>query len=419
MEKEFLPPQDYRLWRYGIISSLLHRTPNDPPLSTMINAIVQKTYLTPHGELRRIAASTIRDWYYHYCANGVDALANKSHRDRGGSAVPEHLQNALTDFRKTQPHWTIQKMLETLKKNGQWDGRTPSKSAIYRFTVANKLNRSLSVPQEPVRSFEYPHFGNLWSADFLHGPKVHCGRQRCKVYLSAIIDDATRYIVAARFHTAEDTRSFLSDLLLAIRRFGIPHRLYTDNGAAFRSQHLSFMSAKLQIAMPHTPPGEPRGRGKIERFFRSVRDGFLSDNKATTLDKINADFSEWLNHYHNKIHSTLGMSPLNRKLMDEGPVLKQIPATQNIDDIFRLEIIKKVGSDGCIRMMNKRFEVRDAVPGEPLSVYYLPWETEYIMVGPDKRIAKVLDLHKNAQRFDKPIRKNSNQKEQNNDKTNQ
>jgi len=416
MENSLPKPPDYRLWRFGIISSLLHRGENDPPLQHMIRELAQKSYLTPRGEMRQLTEGVIRDWYYRYRNHGIDALANKTRQDRGEHAVPIPLQQALTNLRQTQPHWTVKKLLDSARKSNLWNGRNPSKTTLYRFAVAHNLKRQPAIVVQPVRSFEYPHFGNLWSADFLHGPKVHCGRQRCKTYLNAIIDDATRYVVAARFHTAEDTRNFLSDFLLAIRRFGLPHRLYTDNGAAYRSHHLSFIAAKLSIAMPHTLPRQPRGRGKIERFFRTVRESFLADNTAITLDKLNEDFTAWLNHYHNKPHSSLGMSPLARKLVDSGPELKHLPATQNVNDIFRLEVTKKVASDGCIRMLNKRFEVRDALPGEIVTVYYLPWETEYVMVGPDKLIAKALDTNRNAMRFDKPKRLNANQKEVSNDK---
>lgn len=413
MEKESMLPPDYRLWRYGIISPLLHRGENDPPLGAMIKELSHKSYLTPRGEIRNVTAGAIRDWYYHYQHLGIEALDNKPRRDRGGSTVPENLQKMLRHFRQAHPQLTIKKILDMLKRKELWDGHSPSKSALYRFTAANNLNRNPIAPTQPVRSFQYPHFGNLWSADFLHGPKVHIGRHRQKTYLNAIIDDATRYIVAAHFHTTENTHSFLNDFLLAIRRFGIPHRLYTDNGAAYRSRHLALIAAKLSVAMPHTLPYQPRGRGKIERFFRTVRDGFLADNTDTTIKKLNESFTTWLNQYHNKPHSALGMSPLNRRMIDEGPELKLIPPTQNINDIFRIEILKKVGSDGCIRMMKKRFEVRDALPGEKITVYYLPWETEYILTGPDKIIAKVLDSHKNSQRFNKPKRQNANQKEQN------
>jgi putative transposase len=111
-----------------------------------------------------------------------------------------------------------------------------------------------------VRSFEYPHFV---CADFMHGPQAAKGKDK-KAILHAIIDDATT-IVAARFHLSEDTRALISDLMIAVQRFGIPKRFYTDNGSA-RSNHLAHVGAKLSMSLPHTPPYLPQGRGKIELF---------------------------------------------------------------------------------------------------------------------------------------------------------
>lgn len=413
MLKELPSPQDYRLWRFGIISPLLCRGQDDPPLNAMMREISQKSFLTPRGDQRCVSYAAIKEWYYRYISEGIDALDNKPRCDQGTSTLSPQLQTALRDLRNTHPKLTTKKILNKLKNRGLWNGRSPSKSAMYRFVAANKLTRAPVASPEPVRPFEFPHFGNLWSADFLHGPKVRVGRHMHKSYLNAIIDDATRYIVAASFHLTEGTHSFLSDFLLAIRRFGIPQRLYTDNGAAYRSRHLAMVCAKLRIAMPHTPPYKPRGRGKGERFFRTVRDGFLDEYETTSLKQLNENFSVWLNEYHNTPHSALGMSPLNRKLIDEGPVLKHIPATQNINDIFRMKAFKKVGSDGCIRMFKKRFEVRDALPGEKIAVYYLPWDSDYVMTGPDMLIAKVIDTQKNAHRYNKPQRRNHNQQEMN------
>lgn len=408
MFEQFPPPKDYRLFRYGVISPLLCRGENDPPLETAIRLVASKSFLTPYGQIRKLSASVIKDWYYRYRDGGIDALANKARCDQGTTTVPDDIQKALYNLRQTYPHLTVKKLLDKLKKQDLWDGHFPSKSALYRFTSTNNLNRDPAAPVEEVRSFEFPYSGDLWSADFLHGPKVHLGHSRPKSYLNLIIDDATRYVVAASFHPAEDTRSFLTDFLMALRRFGIPKRLYTDNGAAYRSAHLLKVCAKLGVAMPHTPPYKPRGRGKVERLFRFVREGFLDDYTPTTLEQLNHDFSLWVAHYHNKVHSALGMSPLNRKLIDEGAQLKHIPATQNVNDIFRMTVIKKVGSDGCIRIMKKRFEVRDAYPGEKIDVHYLPRDTDYVLTGPDKLIAKVVDTNKNADRFNKPGRRNSN-----------
>jgi putative transposase len=333
MSTEFAQPDDLGLWRFGIVSPLLHRGEDEPLRSEQIKELAQRVFYTPDGREKRLCPDTIRDWLCRYRCLGIDGLRNKVRKDRGATSVPPAFVQALTDLRKSQPEWTVKRLLRRMREQGLWDGRKPSKSAIYRFTAEHGLKRCAVQPLEPVRSFEHLYFGDLWTADFLHGPMIRQGTYAYKAYLHTIIDDATRYVVVARFHLAEDTRSLLDDLMLAIRRFGIPKRFYTDNGAAFRSHHLRLVAAKLGVSLPHTPAYRPQGRGKIERFFRSVREGFLTGRERTSLDKLNADFSAWINQYHQTPHSTLGMSPLNRKLTDTGPALKQIAPTQNIDDI--------------------------------------------------------------------------------------
>jgi hypothetical protein len=167
---------------------------------------------------------------------------------------------------------------------------------------------------------------------------------------------------------------------------------------------LRFVAAKLRIALPHTPPYKPQGRGKIERLFRSIREGLLDGRPHSTLQKLNADLAQWLAQYHQALHSAIGMSPLNRKLIDQGQPLEQIPPTQNINDIFRMETTKTVRSDGCIRIWGKRFEIPDSYPGETVQLYYVPWDHTYLLCGPDKIYIRPVDPLKNARRFDKPVR---------------
>jgi transposase InsO family protein len=279
MTKPLQQPDDMGLWRFGIISPLLHRSDHEPTRCKQIQELAQRVFVTPDGKEKRFSPQTLRNWLWRYRTCGIDGLRNKRRKDAHTTSIALSLQNALRELHETQPRWTIMRMLRHMQQNGLWNGYKPSRSALYRFTAAYELGRTLQKESAPVRSFEFPFFGDLWSADFLYGPKVRKATHTQSTYLNAIIDDATRYIVAARFHLAQDTRCLLDDFMLALRRFGVPKRLYTDNGAAFRSQHLRMVAAKLGVSLPHTPPYTPRGRGKIERFFRSVREGFL-DGRA-------------------------------------------------------------------------------------------------------------------------------------------
>jgi transposase InsO family protein len=398
-------PEDMALWRFGIISPLLHRQPDGLPLGVEIQNLADQTFFTPQGKEKRLSPETIRSWLYRYRSLGLNGLCNKVRRDKHRTSLPEALQKSIVRLREKFPALTTHKVMQKLLEGGQWNGRSPSRSAIYRFVTFHDLRRKIDSALPAVgRSFQYEHFGDLWQGDYMHGPKVREGTYLKKAYLCLILDDATRYIVAASFHLAENTRALLSNLMLAVRRFGIARRFYTDNGPAFRSKHLRMVAGRLGISLPHTPPYKPQGRGKNERIFRTIRGDFLAGRPTTTLARLNADFQKWMALYHQRLHSSLGMSPLNRKDTDTGPALAQLPAVSDADALFRMEDMKKVQNDGCVRINGNRYEVKDALPGQQIKVAYLPWKMNAVWVGDDMTEARPVDLIKNATRFNKPNR---------------
>ncbi len=399
-------PEDIALWRFGIISPLLHRDPVGFPLYLELKKLALRGFLSPSGQLLYFSADTLRHWLYLFRKGGLSGLYIKERKDKGQTSLPLPLQDAIKDLRGKHPAWTIKRILVTLNNQGLWNGRVPGRNSIYRFTKTHKLNRNPVKPAEPTRSFEYENFGDLWVADFLHGPKVKVGRVEKKAYLHAIIDDATRYIVQAKFHLAEDTRATISDLMLAVRRFGIPSKFYTDNGSAFRSRHLAHVAAKLSLSLPHTPAYRPQGRGKIERFFRTARDGFITGRPRTSLEKLNRELDEWISAYNNRPHSSLDMTPLNKKL-SAADSTRNLPSINNMDALFRMEEMKTISSNGCIRIKGNLYDVPQALPGQKVKISYLPWDMSIIYVGDALEPAKFLDKTKNAHRFNKPNNKRS------------
>ncbi len=121
-------------------------------------------------------------------------------------------------------------------------------------------------------------------SDVMHGPHLEIDGKQRKTYLIAFIDDHSRLIVYGRFYASENTGSFMHALEQAFLRRGLPRKLYVDNGSAFRSKQLMYAMASLAIALIHSRPYKPQGRGKIERFFKSVRRRVNKD-RTIILDK--------------------------------------------------------------------------------------------------------------------------------------
>ena len=95
-----------------------------------------------------------------------------------------------------------------------------------------------------------------------------------------------------------------------------PAAIYVDNGSAFVSAQLLRACASLGIRLVHSRPGRPEGRGKIESFFRTVRDQFLVEVQArgvADLVELNRLFAAWVETvYHRRVHSETRHSPLAR-----------------------------------------------------------------------------------------------------------
>ncbi len=237
----------------------------------------------------------------------------------------------------------------------------------------------------------------------MHGPKLWTGKKKKKSYLHVILDDSSRYIVQGGFYQAETVETLINDLMIGVRRYGIPQRFYTDNGPAYASRHLKIACARCGINLVHTPPYKPQGRGKVERFLRTVRDGFLSQEHYKTIEHINKSFSEWLPRYHDRIHSSLDSSPLKKRSQVENKC-RVLPAVSDIESLFRMERRCRVFADGTIQFKKKRYEVPGSIANSRVTIYFMPWGNPTIYYGDDMRKARLVDNAANANRFENPGR---------------
>lgn len=391
---------EWCLWRYGIIAPLLHRRPGEITQDTMLARLAIQEWLRPDGTRVILSPETLRKWLYRFQHGGLPALGNQTRCDKGRFNVPDKLVDGLHAHRQEHPRWSTQLVLEEMLKRNLGDGRAPSRSALYRFVAAHGLRRDPHLQPQPARAFAYESFGQLWIADFLHGPKLRLGKHKRKTYLHVIMDDSSRYVVQGTFLFSEGVESLIGELETAIRRFGMPHRFYVDNGSAYSSHYLRIVCARLGIQLIHTPPYRPQGRGKVERFFRTVRDQFLALSTGfSTLESLNIAFQEWVSHYHQRKHSSLGCPPLQRRLTFPSATRK-LPEVAMTEALFRMERRCRVYGDGTIHLKKRRFEVPLCSPNSRVTVYFLPWNLSQVYYGDNLELARPLDLHANARRFD-------------------
>ncbi len=227
------------------------------------------------------------------------------------------------------------------------------------------------------RRFAFAHAGELWMSDVMHGPSVSVpGRGRRKCYLIAFLDDATRVVPYCAFTLAENTQAFLPVFKQALMRRGLPQRLYVDNGANYRSQHLALVCAKLGVALIHARPYQPQGKGKMERWFRTARAQLLNTLRPAdteSLEALNRRLWAWVEgEYHQAPHRGLeDQTPLDRWAMSADRVRLPGPSL-DLDALFLFEIKRRVQRDRTVSLNGVLFEADAALIGQSVTLRYDP-----------------------------------------------
>jgi transposase InsO family protein len=299
--------QDFRqrvaLFRYGLIADCVHQPLNQPGLYARLQEKAAREYLIPGSTRTRVAAQTLRDWIKRYRhQGGFDALLPQPRADRGQSrTLPAAVAEALIALKEANPKLSVNLIIQKTRADGKAPAELPlPPSTVHRLlSKAGLMDPKIGEPSaQDRRRFAFARAGQLWMSDVMHGPTVGVGGGvRRKAYLIAFLDDATRVVTYAAFALSENTRAFLPVLKLALLRRGLPERLYVDNGANYRSHHLSLVCAKLGVALIHARPYQPQGKGKIERFFRTVRGQLLtqlSEADTASLEALNRRLWAWV-----------------------------------------------------------------------------------------------------------------------------
>ena len=175
---------------------------------------------------------------------------------------------------------------------------------------------------------------------------------------------------------SENVQAFLPVFKNALIRRGLPARLYVDNGAAYRSRQLALMCAKLGVVLVHARPYQPEGKGKIERFFRTLRAGWLAHLDAPVTDSLqtlNRSLWAWIEgEYHNTPHRGLdGRTPLEQWALVSGGV-RYPDATLDLDEVFLFEARRVVHKDRTVSLNGRLYEVDAILVGQRVTLRYDP-----------------------------------------------
>ena len=382
------------LKRYNMIAPLLidpERYPSNREFFRMQGHKLHEEGVTT------IHARTIERWYYQFKKGGFDALKPQTRVDFGKPRKGKDVIDQIIILKRNYPRLSATGILKMLKESGV------TKDQISLSTVNRVVN---SIPKEqinvdPMYRYELEHINEVWCGDSSHGPYLYRDKAKVKLYIIALIDDASRLITAARIFEADNTINLLSTMKLAVSKYGKPKRFNFDNGSNYKNAQINIVTARLGVGVHYCRPYNPEAKAKIERWFKTLKSQWMSTlnySEFHSVEEYQVSLNEYVNTYNNNVHSSLnGLTPMER-------YLKEVELVKKIDEYslekdFLFEIERRVSIDNIVVIDNKEYEVPAIYSSKKVKIKYLDPKDGVFIVNNDKQIEiKPLDKKANAKR---------------------
>lgn len=339
-------------------------------------AVSQMTFTDEEGHPRQFTWRTIQTWYSRYKKDGITVMQNKPRSDKG-KVRKVVIEDVLDAIRKVRP---------------KVHGKTPAIALLYRLCIEeglltrsqiapNTFNRlvrqyELLKPDEECAhklrlAFAKAHANEMWQADTLYGPLIKIAGVSVQTRLIAFLDDASRVCCHGQFFPAENVDTLIESFRAAFYKRGVPHALYVDNGSIYTSREIIQICARVGCLLHHTPVRDGAAKGKVERFFRTVREQFLArDLDLSSVETLNRQFTHWVEEdYNAREHSVLGMSPLDRFALDR-KWLRFLPPNEANDELFFVEEERHVRADNTFFFKSLRWEAPRHLPDRVIHIRF-------------------------------------------------
>ena len=389
---------DIALMRYSVISPLITGLIDDyPSLEAFYRDASAKGVIHPDGSLKHYAPGTIEKWYRNYKQDGFDALIPTTRADLG---VPRKLDEPLKEqilYLKTNyPRMSSSAIYRQLRDNGSIKAGDLSESTINRFINIISL-RLKTTNKQDMRRYERPHINEVWCGDSSVGPYLTTpDGKKHKIYIIALIDDASRFIVGIDIFFNDNFVNLMSVMKSAVSKYGRPKMFNFDNGSSYKNKQMELLAARIGSVVHYDQPYTPTQKAKIERWFRTMKDQWMSSldiRDFHSLEELRGNLYSYVQRYNQTIHSSLkGKSPQDR-FFSEPECIRRL-SNLDIENSFLLEIERRVSADSVIVLDQVEYEVDYRFAKQRIRLRYSPDLKDIFIVEADGTLTPIRLLSK-------------------------
>lgn len=396
--------QKYReevgLCRFAAIAPLVSRKMSREEYLQEMERVVASEHQFPDGA-RRCSKRNLQRWVQWYnqgrrhgdrvIAPGVETLQPLGGRCDSGTAkaIPKEAVDRAEQLRREQPRRSTNTLINLIV--AEYRQRNEEPPVMKENTLSKQLCRR-GASREAIRRegrsyprYEHTHRNAVWQGDWSEGirlPHPLDPKQTKLCHLHVFIDDHTRYVVHGEFYFRQNLPCLEDCFRKGVIKGGRPQRTYWDNGAVYQSRQIRRMAARLGTHIIFATPYHPEGKGKVERFFRTVQESFYREAERADIQSIgelNTFFWAWLEeYYHDRVHSELGETP--RQRWEAGADQVEWVDAATLVDLFLWEEERVVNKAGCIELNGNDYPVAEHLVGNTVSVRFDPFDLSKVRI---------------------------------------
>ena len=375
-------------FRFALIAPVIQGLYPDASATAYYKRVTAFPLTLPDGSTVSYSYKTLEKWKSQYTLGGLDALMPNARSDKGISrALNEDAIAEIYHIKEEHPRMNATQIYEHLVREA-FIPATVSVDSVQRFIRHNDLKSARDPNLRDRKAYEEDKFGKIWQADTCYLPYItEDGRSR-RVYCIMIIDDHSRLLVGGELFYNDNAYNFQKVLKNAIAAYGIPDKLYVDNGCSYSNEQLSMICVSLGILLLHTKIRDGASKGKVELHFRTLKERWLYTldiNSITSLSQFNGMLKDYMRNYNTTFHRGISGVPLERYQASKDHPRKPL-SRQWLDDCFYNRITRKVRKDSTITIDKICFDVPMQFISAKVDIRYLPddMDSAYILFDDKK-----------------------------------
>ena len=344
-------------FRFALIAPVIQDLYPDRSRTQYYKRITEKPLTQPDGKVVVYNHKTLEKWVSLYNRGGIDALMPKTRSDKGTTRVlSDEAVSRIYRLRKDFPRLNATQIYLQLIRDG-YIPATVSVCAVQRFIRRNDLKSARDLNMRDRKAFEEDAFGRMWQADTCYLPHISEDGKLRRVYAILIIDDHSRMVVGGELFYNDNAPNFQKVFKDAVSTYGVPTKLYVDNGCSYSNEQLSLICGSLGTVLIHTRVRDGASKAKIERQWRTLKETWLYGLDISSIHSL-AQFNDICRPFDRYQETKDAIHPARSR--------------EWLDECFLNRVVRKVRRDSTVSIDSVSYDVPMQFISQKVEIRYVP-----------------------------------------------